>query len=233
MGVDIVSLANNHALDYGAEAFLDTLDLLDENDIKYVGAGRDLDDAMRYEIFEVNDITIAFVSASRVVPDYSWYAGKDKPGVFATYDPADLNKQIAAAKTEVDFCIVYVHWGVEKNDTPEGYQRDMAKSYIDNGADVVIGSHPHVLQGFEFYNDKPIVYSLGNFIFTDAAKDTMAVTLFLQKDTPIALKVTPYKISNLKTAIVEDAEKLRVFKENLENISFGVTVDDDWMITPR
>jgi len=232
MGVDIVSLANNHALDYGTDAFLDTLDLLDGIGVRYIGAGRDLNDAKRYELYDIDGFTVAFVCASRVVPDYSWYAGDNAPGVFATYDPADLNGQITLAAAEADFVIVYVHWGVEKNDTPEAYQRELAKGYIDSGADAVIGSHPHVLQGFEFYKGRPIIYSLGNFIFTDAAKDSMAITLTVEKDAPAELKITPYRILNLKTSVVNDEDKSAALKRHLENISFDVTVDSNWVVKP-
>lgn len=233
MGTDIVSLANNHVLDYGYDAFLDTLDLLDENEIKYVGAGRNLSDAKRYEIFEVKGKKIAFLSASRVIPVVDWYANSTKPGVFATYDPAALNEQIALAKEEADYVIVYVHWGVERNTKPEGYQISMARGYIENGADAVIGSHPHVLQGFEIFKGKPIVYSLGNFVFTDAKKDTMAVTLTLEEELEPVVAVIPYQINDRKTTLMEDEALKQTLKGHLESISFGVEIGDDWVVRQK
>lgn len=233
MGVDIVSLANNHIIDYGYDAFLDTLDLLDDKGIKYVGAGRDLSDAKRYEIFEVSGKKIAFLSASRVIPVVDWYANSSKPGVFATYDPDALNAQISLAKEEADYVIVYVHWGVERNTRPEGYQINMAHGYIDNGADAVIGSHPHVLQGFEYYKGKPVVYSLGNFVFTDAKKDTMAVTLSLEDGFEPEIKIIPYQITDRKTMLMDDEEKKLQLKEHLESISFDVAIDDKWIVRPN
>jgi len=233
LGVDIVSLANNHTFDYGKDAFLDTLDLLDANNIKYVGAGRNIDDAKRYEIFEVSGKKIAILAASRVVPTSDWYAAAERPGVFGTYDTTVPNEQIRAASEEADYVIIYVHWGVELNTRPENYQINMAHEYIDNGADAVIGSHPHVLQGIEFYNGKPIIYSLGNFIFTNPARDSMAVTLTFNEDAPPEVKIIPYKIVNQKTFLAEDDETKQRIKEHIESISFDVTIDDEFVVRPE
>lgn len=229
MGIDIVTLANNHAIDYGYDAFLDTLDILDENGIRYVGGGRDLDDAMNCEVFEVKGKTIGILSASRVLPVVDWYAGKNKPGIFPTYDPTALNECIVKAKQECDYVIVYAHWGVEKQHSPEPYQVNMAHGYIDNGADAVIACHPHVLQGFEYYKGKPIAYSLGNFIFTDARKDTVLLTVTIEEDR-LEMKLDPYRIVNLKTVPITDqadSDKLRAF---IEDISFDVSIGEDWVI---
>ncbi|MDR1690046.1 MAG: CapA family protein [Clostridiales bacterium] len=230
MGVDLATLANNHIIDYGYDAFSDTLDLLNENGIKYIGAGIDKSDAMRYEIFEVSGKKIAFLNASRVIPVVDWYASSTKPGVFGTYDPAELNAQIVLAKENADYVIVCVHWGVEKSVTPVEYQVNMAKGYIDNGADAVIGSHPHVLQGFEYYKNKPIAYSLGNFVFTDINKNTMAITLTLTGGEVPQIKIIPYHISNRKTTLMENEDDKLALKAHLEEISFGVTIDDEWIV---
>lgn len=232
IGTDIVTLANNHILDYGTDAFMDTLDVLNAKGIKYIGAGRDLEDAKRYEIIEVSGKKIAFLAASRVIPYVSWHAANNKPGVFSTYNPAALNEQIKQAAQEADYVIVYVHWGVERNTLPEQYQVSMAHGYIDSGADAVIGSHPHVLQGFELYKGKPIAYSLGNFIFTDAKKDTVAVTLtFNEGEMPI-MHLIPYQINNLTTTFMEDVYQRQQLKTHLEKISFDIYIDQDWAICP-
>ena len=85
--------------------------------------------------------------------------------MLTTYDPKILVDEIKKLREQCDYLVVYVHWGIERSERPEDYQRSLGKQYIDAGADVVIGSHPHVLQGVEYYKGKPIVYSLGNFIF--------------------------------------------------------------------
>ena len=87
------------------------------------------------------------------------------PGYSTTYDPSILLNEIKAAQGQCDYLVVYVHGGIERNTQPEEYQRTLARQYIDAGADLVVGSHPHVLQGIEYYKGKPILYSLGNFVF--------------------------------------------------------------------
>jgi len=230
MGIGVVSLGNNHSLDYGRDALLDTLDLLDLNDIAYVGAGRNLDDASNFRIFEVNGRKIAFLGASRVVPYVSWYAQKNRPGVFTTYDPAPLLERIRIASVEADYVVVYVHWGVEKESHPEGWQRTLAKRYIDAGASCVVGSHPHVLQGIEFYEGIPIIYSLGNFIWPDASKDTM--TLDITFGDEIIVAVNPYTIKNLKTTIADGKDRERIL-EHLRDISFYVEIGGDGLVRQK
>jgi len=221
--IKIVTLANNHSLDYGKDALADTFAALDENAVRYVGAGNNLSEAEAYKIITVNGKTFAFLAASRVIPEASWYATKTAAGLFGTYDGTELAKQIAEAKQRADFVIVYVHWGIERNTTPENYQRSLAEQYIVAGADVVIGSHPHVLQGFEYYKGKLIAYSMGNFIFTDDAKDTMILDLTFDKRN-ISASVVPCRIVNLKTELVT-GDKARSAFDYLEGISFGVKVD--------
>lgn len=114
-------------------------------------------------------------------PSATWYASDSQAGLFQTYDATLLNQKIAEAHAEYDHVIVFVHWGIEKNETPEDYQRSLAKGYIDAGADLVVGCHPHVLQGFEYYNGVPIVYSLGNYLFGNRDGDTVLLEAFLRQ----------------------------------------------------
>ncbi|GGG55595.1 CapA family protein [Paenibacillus radicis (ex Gao et al. 2016)] len=165
-GFDVVSLANNHTLDQGVKGLFDTMSHLDEAGISHIGAGKDDTEAFTPVIKESRGIKIAYIGLSRVVPKTSWKADKNTPGVAETYDTTRAKAAIAKAKEQADLVVVMVHWGKEREDTPQQYQRDFAREYIDSGADLVIGSHPHVLQGFEKYKGKWIAYSLGNFIFS-------------------------------------------------------------------
>lgn len=226
MGVDAVSIANNHALDYGREAFLDTLQHLTENDIVPVGGGKNLDEASAFHTYEVRGRKVGVLSASRVVPDVSWYAREKTPGILTTYDPAKLNAAITEAKETCDFVVVYIHWGVEGGIMPEAYQQKLAYGYIDAGADAVIGSHPHVLQGFEIYNGKPIAYSLGNFIFTASQPDTCAVRLNLT-DEEVWFEVLPCHITSPYVTLTEDKEQIEKQLRALEKISYNVQIDDN------
>ena len=172
MDVDLVTLANNHILDYGQQGLLDSCDTLNEAGIAYVGGGRDLDEAKKLVTMEAGGRTIGFLGTSRVYMDGSWAAGAGHPGVFSTYDPSLAIEEIKKAREQCDYLVIYVHWGIERNTEPESYQRSMGQAYIDAGADLVVGSHPHVLQPVEAYKDKTIAYSLGNFVFGSSIPST-------------------------------------------------------------
>lgn len=165
-GIDLVNLANNHSMDRGPDGLLDTIKHLKENGILYVGAGENIDEAYRAEIIEKNGMRIAFLGMNRVIPHESWKATTTRPGMTQVYDPTLALESIKKAKEQADLVVVIAHWGVEREDMPVQYQKDLARRFIDAGADLIVGSHPHVLQGFEQYNGKWIAYSLGNFIFT-------------------------------------------------------------------
>ncbi len=172
MGVDIVTLANNHILDFGPDGLLDSCEALDAAGILRVGGGKDFDEASQLKTMIVGQKTIGFLGTSRVYMDTSWAAGDSHPGVFSTYDTTLPLKAIREARDACDYLVVYVHWGVEREETPKDYQRAMGRAYIDAGADLVVGSHPHVLQPVEEYNGKTIVYSLGNFVFGSSIPNT-------------------------------------------------------------
>lgn len=182
MGIDIVTLANNHILDFGPEGITDSIAALDGAGILHVGAGENLEQAKKLEIIETCGRKIGFLGVSRVYMAASWAAGASHPGVFSTYDPTMALEAIREAREQVDYLVVYVHWGVERETEPLEYQRTMGRQYIDAGADLVIGSHPHVLQPVEYYNDKPIAYSLGNFVFGSSIPGTELLKVELKDD---------------------------------------------------
>ena len=169
---------------------------------------------------------IGLLAASRVIPVPSWNIENHQPGVFCTYDPGLLLGEIEKAKENCDYLCVYVHWGIERNTTPEDYQKSMAKQYIDAGADAVIGSHPHVLQGIEFYQGKPIFYSLGNFIFNQDIASTMAVQIEIDKEGGNEISLIPASASGAKTESLGEEENQRFYRE-LEELSFGVSIDEE------
>jgi len=237
LGISAVTLANNHTLDYGVDALVDTLDELDAIGIGRAGAGRNLAEAMTPYIHTVGDqdaggMTVAFLAASRVVPTVAWHAGPNHPGVFTTYDPAGLYAAIAETREIADLIVVYVHWGQERNPYPLDYQVNMARGYIDAGADLVIGSHPHVLQGLEYYNGKWIAYSLGNFIFTDAKRDTMALQ-FIVNGEEIRPRAIFCRINSMRTEMITKQSDLETLRRYLEDISYHVAVDEEGFISPK
>lgn len=232
MGIDIVTLANNHTLDFGTDALLDTIDTLDNAKIKHVGAGKNLEEAKLTKSFEINDKKIAFLGASRVIPVYEWNAMKEQPGLFTTYDPTLLLEEIKIAKNNNDIVVVYVHWGIERAQYPKDYQRNLGKQYIDAGADIIIGSHPHVLQGIEYYKGKPIVYSLGNFIFGSSNFSTMLLKAEINTDNEITLSLIPCQSMNGYT-IRKDKKQWKEFNKYMEQISFNAIIDEDGFVKSK
>jgi len=165
-GVDAVNLANNHSLDQGVQGLEDTFSHLETRGIPYVGAGLNEEAAYTAQYFERNGMTIALLGFTRVMPEHSWRAGKDRPGVASVYDSKEGLQAIAEADKKADIVVVVVHWGRERESAADDNQQSLGRSFIDAGADLVIGGHPHVLQGIEPYKGKWIAYSTGNFIFT-------------------------------------------------------------------
>jgi poly-gamma-glutamate synthesis protein (capsule biosynthesis protein) len=166
-GIDVVSIANNHILDFGTEAFFDTMDTLKQYGIEYVGGGKNQKEAEKPIFIEKNGIKIGFVAYTSIVPYAEWRAGENNPGI-ASLKPQDFNQaldNIKKANEQCDLLMVVVHWGKEYAKTPQKWQTELAHQMIDYGADAIIGHHPHILQGIEFYKEKPILYSIGNFIF--------------------------------------------------------------------
>ncbi len=230
LGADIVTLANNHMLDYGREPLTETLSALDQNGILHVGAGQNLEEAAALQTIEAGGRTIGFLGATRVIPEHSWTASKSNSGLFTTYDPAKLVAAIQAAKQTCDYVVVYVHWGIERSTEPEDYQQTLAHQYIDAGADAVIGAHPHVLQGIEYYDGKPIFYSLGNFIFANRSYETMMAELTVT-DSGVGVRVIPCVSTSNQMELMESGQQAG-FYSSLQELSFGtVTIDGDGRVT--
>ena len=231
IGCDCVTLANNHVLDYGAEALAENNALLDQAGIPHTGAGAGLAEAETPVILESDGRTIGILAGSRVYPDAGWAAGATHPGVLSAYDPGRLIQDIRKAKETCDYVAVFIHWGVEKKQTPENYQKEMGRKFIDAGADIVVGSHPHVLQGIEYYDGKPILYSMGNFIFNSSIPETMMGRITFHDDGKTELQVIPAKASGGKTGVLPEAGR-EAFFQKLQGLSFGVTIDAEGYVTP-
>ena len=160
-----VSVANNHTGDFGKAAFADMLDTLDKHEIPFFGGGRHLRDAHQPFIREIKGKRIGILAYNGFFPR-SFEASDKTPGS-AWLDEDFVMHDIRHAKQQlgVDFLIVYPHWGWEYQKLASPRQREMARLMIDNGADAVVGGHPHVTQDIEVYKGKPVFYSLGNFVF--------------------------------------------------------------------
>ncbi len=231
LGVDIVSLANNHAYDYGPDALCDTLDVLDDAGIRRVGAGRDLEEASRTAFIELDGLTVAFLNGTRVEwVELTKGATETEPGVFRTVDPELLYQRVREARELADLVVVYMHWGIEGVDYLEEYQQTVGKELIDNGADAVIGDHTHCLQGVELYKGKPIIYSLGNYWFNARTQNTALAKLHVtgtKSDYTLRMQYLPALQSNCTVSYISDPGQQEAYYSYLESISPNVEFDDD------
>jgi hypothetical protein len=165
-GISLVSLANNHMMDYGEEGLSSTLEALERVGLHYVGAGKNYTDANKPLYLDINGNKVAVLARSSVVVASSSYAGDNIPGV-AYLDVDETLKNLSACKKIADYVILIMHWGIEEYDYPSPEQRKLAKKIIDSGADIILGHHPHVIQGAEKMKNGFVHYSSGNFLFNE------------------------------------------------------------------
>ncbi|MEJ8303661.1 CapA family protein [Saccharibacillus sacchari] len=233
-GVDVVNLANNHTLDQGINGLLDTITNLDQAGLAHVGAGKDASAAYAPVYVERKGVKVAIVGVSRVLPETDWAAGPDHPGAASAYDPETAARAVEAAKKNADVVVAIVHWGKERVDLPDDNQTTLAHRMIDAGADLIIGGHAHVLQGFEQYKGKWIAYGTGNFIFTKSATaktwETGVFQAECSKNGDCSLKLVPYwaEVGRPVPMEQDDAQKLL---KRIESLSPGVRIDANGRIT--
>lgn len=236
LGVDIVQLNNNHVYDYGRQAMLDTFDTLEGAGIDYFGAGRNLEEAMSPVYYTLDDKVVAFVGASRAEKNkMTPQATEERPGILRCYDTELFLQVIEEADTNADFVVAVVHWGTEYSYDLEQVQLTTGKEYLDAGADVIIGGHSHCLQGMEFYDGKPIIYSLGNYWFNDKTLDSMLIELHFSgndKEQNLEVKMIPAIQTHATTNWVDEAEQQRIY-DFMESISINVEIDENGIVMEK
>jgi poly-gamma-glutamate synthesis protein (capsule biosynthesis protein) len=188
-------------MDYGEEGFLDTLEFLSWYNVKYVGGGKNIEEARKPVIIAVKDVKVAFLAYYRGSEFDKAFAKEDKPGpAFPVY--GELAKDVEAAKTQADVVIVSIHWGAQmETGAVSRRQKLYAHRFIESGADAVIGQRLHTLQGIEIYNGKPIIYSLGDFIYGTYAKKLpigFIPNLIFSSNQLLRIELIPLTTSNAK-----------------------------------
>ena len=231
MGADLVSLANNHAYDYGEVSLTDTLDTLQSIGMPYAGAGRNLAEAVRPVYYIAGDLKIAFLSATQIErvdnPDTKG-ATETSPGVFRCRDVDMLLQAVSEAKANSDFVVVYIHWGTESTTELDWAQKEQAPRIAAAGADLIIGDHPHVLQGIDYIGNTPVIYSLGNFLFNSKTQDTCLVRAILDEESGSlkSFQFIPALQKDCRTTIHEGTEKARVIG-HMRSLSPKVQIDEE------
>ncbi len=193
-GFDVLSLANNHALDAEGEGLFDTMESLRRAGVGTIGAGADLDEARRPFKVEKNGVRVAFLGYSQFTNVGSaGFALPDRSGV-APLDPSLIEEDVRRARDEADFVVISFHWGIENSRDIHPAARELAHRVIDQGADIVLGHHPHVPRAIEVYEGGVIAYSLGNLVFGHNHEywgDNILVRLVLGLDAIRRVEVLP------------------------------------------
>lgn len=197
-GFTVLTLANNHMMDYQEEGLVDTLNGLSKAGIVTAGAGVDLASAWVPANLDIKGRKVVVISAADVVP-LNYDAAEDRPGIASMKDADVLIKQVEAAREDNPDALIVLslHWGVEASLTPTARQRDIAHRLVDAGADLILGHHPHRLQGIEIYKGRPVFYSLGNFQFdTNPPGDESVIAKVVYGDgqVPASVSIVPVLI---------------------------------------
>jgi poly-gamma-glutamate synthesis protein (capsule biosynthesis protein) len=216
-GINLVTLANNHISDQGYEGLKHTLHLCKENNINTVGAGLTKEDATKNFYCEIKNTKIAFLSFA----ENEWSTIYDNDFGANSLNPVDNYYSIIEAKKNSDCVIVIVHGGHETYNLPTVRMQKTYRFFVDIGADIVVGHHTHCISGFEYYKDRPIFYSLGNFIF-DNGKSTqsqwnigMAILFDITNINKISFKLLPFE-QNLHThglKLLENIDEQKFWEE--------------------
>lgn len=234
MGVDAVSLANNHVYDYGEQGLLDTVETLEKAGIAYAGGGRNIEEASKILYYRNESVCVSVICATQIEryqnPNTK-EATETSPGTFRCYDSAKLLEKIKEADANSDVTIVFLHWGTESTTDLDWRQTTQAKECADAGADIIVGAHPHVIQGIGYEGDVPVFYSLGNYWFSSKNLDSALLTLEVGKDGLVSAQFKPCLTRNCHTIEATGAEKERVLNL-MRSLSPEATIDEDGYVTP-
>jgi len=216
-GVRLVSLANNHTMDYGAEGLIQTISALDSAGILHAGAGNNLEQARQPAILEILGTKIALLAYSNILHG-AGCAGEDKPGA-VLFKKEWVLEDIERTRPNCDLLVVSLHWLGEDQSKPDVREKSWAHSFIDAGADLIIGHHSHVLATVELYSPGIIAYSLGNSVFDtiyEHRRKSSALVVEFQKGEGItSFELVPIVIENLVTKVSDDADMVEFVQSKI------------------
>lgn len=195
--IGVVSLANNHMMDFGVEALKSTMEVLNDHHIKFSGAGLNLQEARQPARLVAKGYHFTFASYSLTFPQEFWATDSSAGTCFPSH--SFVFRDLKKFKNDSDVLVVSFHWGQELTNIPKEYQIELAHQVIEAGADLVLGHHPHVIQGLEIYKGKVIAYSLGNFIFgsySENARESMLLEFQAGKNGIEQCRIYPILVYN-------------------------------------
>jgi poly-gamma-glutamate synthesis protein (capsule biosynthesis protein) len=235
LGVDGVSLANNHVYDYGREGLLSTIETLDKIRMPHVGAGKNINEASQTLYYIVNGKKIAITAATQIERTYRYTkeATENEPGVLKCQVPDKYVQVIKEAKKKADYVIAFVHWGTEGKVFFEKDQVDLGRIFANAGADVVIGGHTHCLQGMEFYNGVPVFYSMGNFWFdwdVENSKATGMLQIVISEKGRIKYRFIPCYYDKYKTRLITNKKEKQKAYRYYERLSWEMYIDKNGFV---
>ena len=219
----ILCLANNHILDYGTEGMMETISVLNKNGILTLGAGSNYQKAIQPLIIERNSVKVGVINflCSQTNQRYFKSEWLHQAGP-ARYNEKYVLEQIRKLKNQVDIVIASIHWGVEYVYFPSPQQQTLARKLVDNGVDLIIGHHPHVVQGIEKYKNGLIFYSLGNLIFDFAISNvpkSVIARIYISRDCKLDYELIPLELNNNYQPIKLSGQKKENMLDFIQDIS--------------
>lgn len=231
--VKVACLANNHIMDYGETGMENTINILENSGIQYTGAGEDLSQATKPVTLNIKGRKVTVLNFMDNTT-FGEFSSSEMPAATANssgYAPADLKtikESIDASKNSSDFTVVVFHYGNEYSSKSNSYQKDLSHKCIDEGADMVVGSHPHVIQEVESYNGKPIFYSLGNFVF-DQSNPATHSALMVELDligNEAKIVIHPIIIANSSPRPMDNSTGTTLLENLKSESSLNMTIDN-------
>ena len=233
LGIDLVSLSNDHAADYGQEGLQETMNLLADAGIAYVGAGENLSQAQSPVYFIVNGLKIGFTAISGMEDEFQTEAGEESVGIHQLHDLKEYTAQIEEAAQNCDYLISYIHNGENENAQPSEEQQEQSEAMIKAGADFVIGGHGNRLQGIEYVEGSPILYSLGDFLPEGDSKYEALVKLHITASGLEEMSLMPALQSESGMKYLDNSDDQKKMYEAYEELCTNAQIDEKGVITEK
>lgn len=233
LGADVVSLGNEHAADFGQDALKENLELLKNAKIAAVGAGADANQAKQPVYLIVNGIKIGFTAASGVEDTFDLAAGEGKAGIQEYTDTKQYEDVIREAAANCDYLIVYDHEGKGDTNNVEEYQKEHAAAFLEAGADLVLGGHSDRLQGMEYINGKPVVYSMGSVLTDGTSRYAGILKLTIKPEGLEQMEIVPAIQTEEKTEYLDAKEEQKKMYDAVAALCPNAVIDENGVITEK